>query len=150
MPFMEKQITGKQTWIELDGNAGVTALPVDVLTKEEYQIAESVDGDGNAESEDLTAHFGEYYEGTKVYTVTVREGYGARLSAPGYMDCTEWAVFDTEEEAREYLEENYPDDEEDSDAGEYEFDTLADCKASGRHLSTCDDDGYCNLCGEQE
>ena len=40
-------------------------------------------------------------------------GYGARLSAPGYLDCTEWAVFETEDEAREYLEEMYPDDEED-------------------------------------
>jgi hypothetical protein len=41
------------------------------------------------------------------------KGYGARLSAPGYLDCTEWTVFDTEDEAREYLEEMYPDDEED-------------------------------------
>jgi hypothetical protein len=29
------------------------------------------------------------------------------------LDCTEWTVFDTEDEAREYLEEMYPDDEED-------------------------------------
>ena len=29
--------------------------------------------------------------------------YGARLSASGYLDCTEWALFDTEREAVEYL-----------------------------------------------
>ena len=34
-------------------------------------------------------------------------GYGARLSAPGYLDCTDWAVFDTEDEAVEYLAEEY-------------------------------------------
>jgi hypothetical protein len=34
-------------------------------------------------------------------------GYGARLSAPGYMDCTDWVVFDTFEEADEYLAEMY-------------------------------------------
>ena len=34
-------------------------------------------------------------------------GYGARLSAPGYLDCTEWTVFDTEKEAREFLKETY-------------------------------------------
>ena len=115
--FMQKQVTGLETWVELDGPSGVTALPVDVLTKDEFAIAESVTGDGNAASEDLTAHFGEYYEGSRIDTVSVRQGYGARLSAPGYLDCTEWTVFDTEEEAREYLEEMYPDDE-DSDAGE--------------------------------
>lgn len=38
------------------------------------------------------------------------EGWGARLSAPGYLDSTEWQVFDTEKEAREYLMETYGDD----------------------------------------
>ena len=113
--FMQKQVTGSEKWIELDGPCGITALPADVLSAEEFAIAESVSGDGNAESEDLTAHFGEYYEGSRIDSVTVREGYGARLSAPGYLDCTEWTVFDTPEEAREYLEETYPDDE---DSGE--------------------------------
>lgn len=30
-------------------------------------------------------------------------GHGARLSAPGYMDCTDWAVFPTEAEAAQHL-----------------------------------------------
>lgn len=34
-------------------------------------------------------------------------GWGARMSAPGYMDCTDWCVFDTEAEAKEYLRETY-------------------------------------------
>jgi hypothetical protein len=33
----------------------------------------------------------------------IRGAFGARLSAPGYMDSTEWTVFDTEEEAKQYL-----------------------------------------------
>lgn len=40
------------------------------------------------------------------------------MSAPGYMDCTEWAVFDTVAEANEYLNEMYGDDEEESDEQE--------------------------------
>ena len=32
---------------------------------------------------------------------------GVRLSAPGYMDCTEWCVFDTEQEARDYIRDTY-------------------------------------------
>lgn len=36
-------------------------------------------------------------------------GYGARLSAPGYLDATEWTVFDSEKAAWSYLLENYED-----------------------------------------
>jgi hypothetical protein len=36
-------------------------------------------------------------------------GYGARLSASGYMDCTEYAVFDTAQEAADYLLDAYAD-----------------------------------------
>ena len=35
------------------------------------------------------------------------EGYGARMFAPGYTDCTDWALFDTEKEAWDYLKETY-------------------------------------------
>lgn len=34
-------------------------------------------------------------------------GYGARLSAPGFMDCTDWCVLSTVSEARHYLVDNY-------------------------------------------
>lgn len=42
-----------------------------------------------------------------VTEISQRTGYGARLSASGYMDCTEWTVFDTEMEAIEFLIETY-------------------------------------------
>jgi hypothetical protein len=41
-----------------------------------------------------------------------RYAFGARLSAPGYMDCTEWSLYDSEEEAREGLADVYGDDQE--------------------------------------
>ena len=47
--------------------------------------------------------------------------WGARLSAPGYLDCTEWCVFDTEAEAAQYLLDTYydqPDDEMSEDEKE--------------------------------
>jgi len=37
----------------------------------------------------------------------IRGAFGARMSAPGYMDSTEWTVFDTEEEAKQYLCETF-------------------------------------------
>lgn len=33
---------------------------------------------------------------------------------------------------------------------EYEYASLQKCLSSGKHLTNCDDDGYCNLCGHQE
>ena len=35
--------------------------------------------------------------------VSVVEGFGVRLSAAGYMDCTDWTVVDSEEEAQEKI-----------------------------------------------
>lgn len=37
-------------------------------------------------------------------------------------------------------------DEDDLSEG-YEFESLEECEAAGAHLSTTDDDGFCNLCG---
>jgi hypothetical protein len=50
----------------------------------------------------------EVYEGILLdegYTEEVEhtECWGARLSANGFMDCTEWTLFWSEEEAAEYL-----------------------------------------------
>lgn len=50
-----------------------------------------------------------------VAEVEVVEGVGVRLSASGYMDCTDWVVFDDMMVAREYLVESY---EVDPDTGE--------------------------------
>jgi len=42
----------------------------------------------------------------------VKEGWFARLSAPGYLDCTDWdGPFKTEQEAKEYLIDIYGDDD---------------------------------------
>ena len=65
--------------------------------------AEELDG--------VSGAFEDYCEG-QVQSWELIQGYGARLSAPGYLDCTPWSVFETEEEAERYLEEMYGDDEE--------------------------------------
>jgi hypothetical protein len=53
-------------------------------------------------------------------TVAIRRGqYGVRLSAPGYLDCTEWEVYETEDAAderiREWELEELDADEEDAE-----------------------------------
>lgn len=71
----------------------------DILTPEEY-----AEHPGN---EEAAAAYG--VDPEDVETVF---GWFARLSAPGYMDCTEWSgPFDTEEEAIAECKDMYGDDE---------------------------------------
>lgn len=71
----------------------------DILTPEEYAQYR-----GNKEAAE--AH------GVSLDDVETVFGWSARLSAPGYLDCTDWTgVFETEEEAVAALDEMYPDDE---------------------------------------
>jgi hypothetical protein len=98
MAFMEKQITAKKSWWKVETSMGTEFLPVDLIGEEPTD----------------SGTFEDYCEG-QVQTWELIKGYGARLSAPGYLDCTEWAVFETKEEAEQYLEENYPDEEEEED-----------------------------------
>lgn len=57
--------------------------------------------------------FANYVEGTisdPDELIDLRHGYIARLSAPGYLDATDWCAFETAEEAAEFLIEMYGDE----------------------------------------
>jgi hypothetical protein len=105
MGFMEPQITDKERWAEVDTNCGTEFIPLEQLGI----TLPDCDTTTNW-TEACTELLRDYLEGSRVFSVQEREGYGARLSAPGYLDCTEWAVFDTEQEARDYLDETYGDE----------------------------------------
>ena len=107
--FMQEQVTRKMDWYKIDGTMGITFLPMD--DGPNHILVKAACGD----ADELQELFGDFYNGT-VQDVEPVMGYGARLSAPGYMDCTEWAVFDTAEQAAEYLTETYGDDYPDAEA----------------------------------
>ena len=92
MTFMQKQITDRRTWYSVEGTHGT-----------EFFDAEDFTLQGAREN----------YSGHEinVYTVDTVIGYGARLSAPGYLDCTEWTVFDSVSEAEDYLAEFHGDED---------------------------------------
>jgi len=94
MSFMQRQITHKLDWYSVETTQGTCFVPVE-------------DAGINLDLGDLS----DYCEGD-VETFEVIQGYGARLSTPGYMDCTEWTVFDTSQEAEDYLDEYYPEEDE--------------------------------------
>jgi hypothetical protein len=107
MSFMEVQKTTKLDWFELDGNHGIQWLPAD-------------DAPELAGLDVETAR--KYYDGTKVWGIEAVQGWGVRLSAPGYLDCTDWAVFDTEAEADAAVTELEAEQSEGDDDGDNETD----------------------------
>ena len=47
---------------------------------------------------------------TEIYELTLVEGWGGRMSAPGYTDCTEWTVLPDREDVVAVLEDMYGED----------------------------------------
>ena len=105
--FMQPEIWQGDAW-EVSANQGETHIvPTDV-------VGVPYNYPGIIHSAEV---FQPYVEGTvDTYengapVAELRRGiWFARLSAPGYMDATDCAIFDTEDEAREYLAETYGDD----------------------------------------
>ena len=124
MAFMQKQID-LDLWAEIDGPCGIDCVPCSIIPWPMLLCDTISDGNGwnrpadidPPEDHDLFAELCEavsdYTENDpdKIYSIEIRKGFGARLSAPGYMDCTPWTVFETQELAEKYLEETYGDDD---------------------------------------
>ena len=105
MAFMQPEVTEKQEWAEVETTAGIWWVPFDVLSKSEAESARR----GDFES------LLKYTEGNAVYLDQsgIKKGYGVRLSAPGYMDATDWEVYDSKKEALKRAKELVEEGEED-------------------------------------
>jgi hypothetical protein len=104
MAFMNYEITNKQDWWQVEDN-GTNFYPCAYFTREEVAKMHQIDLADEDEAEQIEQI----------------KGYGARLSASGYLDCTEWGVYQTRAEAKAALDEMYGDDDEaDEDDSEEE------------------------------
>ena len=103
--FMRPDVYQSDVW-EVQANHGETHLvPGDVVGSIE-------------DPDDARKALADYVEGKidpDADPVYRRNVWLARLSAPGYMDCTDWSAFGTREEAEEYLIDMYDDGEESDD-----------------------------------
>jgi hypothetical protein len=112
--FMQHQITGLENWVKVETTQGTEYVPsgqLALFVRDSQTLTHPMSAD---ERWATVTKLQPYVSGEPQEWENIK-GYGARLSAPGYLDCTEWTVFDTEEEAREYLDENYSDDEPEED-----------------------------------
>lgn len=111
MAFMQKDVTGMIDWLEIDTYQGTWFVPAyDAPQTALDFVAACHDGLHTPDEAPATVKCGlldytEAFEPDHIMSVSMRRGYGARFDAPGYLDCTEWCVFDTETEANEYLDE---------------------------------------------
>jgi len=83
-------------WIEIDGTNGITFVPFDVVYSNPNLRT----------MQPSVSDVQPFYDG-KVWETSIVDGYGARLSMPGYLDCTEWTVFATKEAAEQFLVDAY-------------------------------------------
>jgi hypothetical protein len=117
MAFMELQSEfGK--WYLVDGPNGTDIVPVDVAGECEGLIVGHPATEANfADWVHLVDDLRDYIENPpdKVTSVELVKKWGARYSAPGYMDCTDWVLADTQEEAEEECRNLYGDEEDEDD-----------------------------------
>ena len=86
MPFMVPQYHHGQFWEITHDGGSTTWYPVeDACESELHEMVE-----GKYERHEITD-----------------DKWGCRLSAPGYLDRTDWSVFDTQQEARDHIQETY-------------------------------------------
>jgi hypothetical protein len=100
MAFMQPELVFG-SWVQVEGPCGTEWVDADLVGE-----VEDYTGPAIPIPEPLAAYC-ENKTATEIKTV---DGWGARLSAPGYLDATPWTVFETEEEAQEYLVEQQEDD----------------------------------------
>lgn len=88
MSFMIAQLTERQEWYMVDGQFGTEYIPYELVMDDLDSLT------------DYSVQVG--HPGT---TIQIVSGYGVRLSAPGYLDCTEWEVYDEPEDAMNRFQE---------------------------------------------
>lgn len=123
--FMSPEITNRIGWYVIETTNGTSYIPVSdvgVLPG----LAKDNDDDVNIVSfpDDATEHdratirdmLRDFVHPDNIQTVERIDGYGARLSASGYMDCTDWIVCDTDHDAIVSLVDAYENPDVDDDA----------------------------------
>lgn len=108
MAFMEPDIYHGEYYILESSTHGTTFLPlyVEPGAKTNADLAMYCEGPIDSPEE----------------PVNIASGILARMSAPGYLDCTEWSPYASEDEALADLRENYGLEDEDDEADEDEAD----------------------------
>lgn len=94
MAFMQPQITEKQTWYFFETANGTVWVPAELVGDLEIPEEETTEEVDLANAWDQVKAYLEVFRPEDLHEIGQVEGWGVRLSAPGYMDCTDWEVFE--------------------------------------------------------
>lgn len=111
MAFMQPQVY-EGTYFQIETTAGTETVPADLV---HHQVGVSTKH--NSLASDAVA----YLEGTPINydeVLVPKNGWLARMSAPGFLDCTSWSAHETEDEAKAFLTEMYDCDEPETQQAE--------------------------------
>lgn len=136
MAFMEIETTfGVWYIVDVDGEShyvppGLISLPIEIgqTADEDTHGGKPTDDEGGNEWDDMLRAVRDYVEvdvfrAGRWVEIRAWEGWGARYSAPGYMDATDWVLGDSEEEAEEECRSLYGEEEEGEGAEEEDEET---------------------------
>jgi len=108
--FMKPQIE-ESDYFECETEQGTSFVPAD-LVRLPFAVNFKAGGFFDDESPHwraLARSLLPYVNGDELAQVTVGHGFMARLSAPGYMDCTDWTAYETADQAAQSLISAYGD-----------------------------------------
>ena len=104
MSHMQCEVTEQQWWYEVDGPCGTEWVPEDLCGQLDGAVLGQTSSDA---ARPVPGELSGYCENRTAWTIVRKQGFGARLSASGYTDCTEWSVFETKSDAEDHLFEMY-------------------------------------------
>lgn len=108
MAFM-RPFTSYMSAYEVDTDCGYYTVPADVLSASDF----------GSNGRPLKTAILKYTEGSKVRSIKKIKGWFARLSAPGYMDATDWqGPYKTEKAALDAVKDLYEVDDYGDDLDE--------------------------------
>lgn len=115
MAFMQP-VVYEDDYFSVETEIGTEIVPADLLSPSFAVnfVADALYDEDNEVWPLISSAVSPYVEGNDIREISPRRGYLARMSAPGYMDCTDWTAHDTAEEAFEYLKDTYGEDGEDA------------------------------------
>lgn len=117
MALMQIETTPRQTWLRVETrDGGITWLPVAELglyVRNSEQRAQPLT---DKEFAAISARLCPYLDELPAEWENVM-GYGFRLSAPGYLDCTEWEVFAHKDQLEQRVSQENEQQGEDEDEG---------------------------------
>lgn len=101
MPFMRPEILTCDYWL-IDTDQGGQIIPCDVCDPDDRIGPDDTHAKDESDDERidrLEDEFRDYMEGHRLITAERCHGVIGRLSASGYLDCTDWSAYDSEEAA---------------------------------------------------